>query len=730
MKKGKQEDQPVPDHLRCTRTDGRQWRCKRRVLENKRLCEVHFQRGQKRRLRSKENLPLPVPENLRCCTTDGDQWRCKRRVLDNEKQCEVHFHRTRRKQEKLAKLYAESHSIDQEVKVCEPQNLVFRQCQDKQSKFSSHGVSFENNEECGVENLEKIESHNEEKGCEVENLIVRECEAKRTKFLREDTSSDENVVECEIQNVEKNEFEAGIQSIDEDDVVCEVENVIDRQCRFKRTKLLGENASSDGNDVILVDEEENKKELKLQNPVLRKHRFERSKFSRENADFQENVDDETHKFRSKRLNFSPRNKHFVENGVVSINEEPVLENLRCGKTDGRKWRCSRRVMENKKLCEFHYMRSRQYQYKPIKFLLEKSRGFKGKVKKPVVVEEEEENLLGKSRGFKGKVKTPVVVEEEDENLPENLRCCRTDGRKWRCNRRVMKDKKLCQIHYLQGRHRQYKEKVPEELKIQRRSKGSKVESIEMKIRSVDVKGREAGELMLKSIMMKKKKKKKKKKRAMEVLEGLIRALKEMKLRKDDLQLELIRIFLRRQVERCKQRDLEKPNEGELIRDLPYGLMTISSPTSPFLTGIDSFCNVKLGIDSSCFTRRCFRSKNIEPLPIGSLKVVPYARGLVNLRMQCRTFCHRCQRSNLQSLIKCSSCQKEFFCLECINEWYCNMQEEVEKECPVCCETCVHALQSDASICNQVFQDCWSDELASELSIPLFNLCGYPSPEAR
>ncbi|XP_073264793.1 lysine-specific demethylase JMJ28 [Populus alba] len=55
-----------------------------------------------------------------------------------------------------------------------------------------------------------------------------------------------------------------------------------------------------------------------------------------------------------------------------------------------------------------------------------------------------------------------------EPLPDNLRCKRTDGRQWRCNRRVMDDKKLCEIHHLQGRHRQYRRKVPETLKLQRK----------------------------------------------------------------------------------------------------------------------------------------------------------------------------------------------------------------------------------------------------------------------
>ena len=54
-------------------------------------------------------------------------------------------------------------------------------------------------------------------------------------------------------------------------------------------------------------------------------------------------------------------------------------------------------------------------------------------------------------------------------LPDKLRCTRTDGRRWRCKRRVMENMKLCEIHYLQGRHRQYRENVPEDLKIQRKT---------------------------------------------------------------------------------------------------------------------------------------------------------------------------------------------------------------------------------------------------------------------
>ncbi|OMO65023.1 hypothetical protein COLO4_31627 [Corchorus olitorius] len=62
-----------------------------------------------------------------------------------------------------------------------------------------------------------------------------------------------------------------------------------------------------------------------------------------------------------------------------------------------------------------------------------------------------------------------MEEEEGGALPDHLRCKRTDGRQWRCKRRVMEDKKLCEIHHIQGRHRQRKQKVPESLKMQRKN---------------------------------------------------------------------------------------------------------------------------------------------------------------------------------------------------------------------------------------------------------------------
>lgn len=42
------EEQPLPDDLRCKRTDGRDWRCKKRIVEGKSFCENHLYRGQKK----------------------------------------------------------------------------------------------------------------------------------------------------------------------------------------------------------------------------------------------------------------------------------------------------------------------------------------------------------------------------------------------------------------------------------------------------------------------------------------------------------------------------------------------------------------------------------------------------------------------------------------------------------------------------------------------------------
>ncbi|PSS24699.1 Lysine-specific demethylase [Actinidia chinensis var. chinensis] len=269
--------------------------------------------------------------------------------------------------------------------------------------------------------------------------------------------------------------------------------------------------------------------------------------------------------------------------------------------------------------------------------------------------------------------------DEEEALPDHLRCKRTDGRQWRCSRRVMEGKKLCEVHHLQGRHRQHKEKVPDSLKLQRKKPRSQIQESEPQIRAR--KREKEGESQ--EIRARKREK-------VGVSEALDEALRKMKLKRGDLQLELIRVFLERQVEKKKEKELRKRSEREteVMKELPYGVMEISPALSQQnLSNAGALCNVKVGFDSSCVPRRCFRSKNIEPIPISTMQILPFERNVAKLKKAKRKKCHWCRRSSYRTLIKCSTCKKEYFCTDCILERPYLIQEQVKMACPVCCRIC-------------------------------------------
>lgn len=142
----------------------------------------------------------------------------------------------------------------------------------------------------------------------------------------------------------------------------------------------------------------------------------------------------------------------------------------------------------------------------------------------------------------------------------------------------MENVKFCEIHYLQGRLRQNREKVPDSLKLQRNMK---------------------------------KKKKRKKLMKNDVVE-IIRAKKKKKRNQKqcDVQLDLIRMVLQREVEKKKKnkKDVDEESElhyseGELRKELPNGVMEIAPPVS---TSYD------VGFHSNgTVTPRYFRSKNVD-----------------------------------------------------------------------------------------------------------------------
>ncbi|XP_014517818.1 lysine-specific demethylase JMJ25 isoform X3 [Vigna radiata var. radiata] len=234
----------------------------------------------------------------------------------------------------------------------------------------------------------------------------------------------------------------------------------------------------------------------------------------------------------------------------------------------------------------------------------------------------------------GKKSTP---EEEGKAVPEHLRCNRSDGRQWRCRRRVMENLKLCEIHYLQGQHLQHKEKVPESLKLQRKSQNDAVET--------HIGAKRKGNSR----------------------EAFVN-------RKN--QLELIRMVLQREVEKKKKKEsqlnlplnLNLHSNHDLRRELPNGVMAIASASTPNVAS----------------SSRYFRSKNVERGSGGKLQVVQCER---NLKKGRRKKCHWCQRSDSCSLIRCSNCQREFFCMDCIKQRYFDTQNEVKMACPVCRGTC-------------------------------------------
>lgn len=307
-----------------------------------------------------------------------------------------------------------------------------------------------------------------------------------------------------------------------------------------------------------------------------------------------------------------------------------------------------------------------------------------------------------------------MEEEEGTVAAEQLRCNRTDGRDWRCNRPVREGSKLCEVHYIQARRRQRKEVVPDSLKLQRRkrrkNKGLGVADLiiekSRKIRAKNVEGVPKLVKLRKPV---------KRKRVIGESEALDEAVRKMKLKKGDPQLELIRMVLKRETEKRKKKetDFEERNssdsEGELMKQLPNGVMAISS--SPNLNNAGScsgsgsssgLCvNVKIGEaedDTATVTRRRFRSKNIEPLPFGTLKVVPYKKNLPSSKRR-RKRCHRCTKGGAQSLIDCSNCG-QLFCVDCVKEKYFLTQEEVKQACPVCrgncgCKACAMSQHNDS-----------------------------------
>ncbi|CAH8345638.1 unnamed protein product [Eruca vesicaria subsp. sativa] len=260
---------------------------------------------------------------------------------------------------------------------------------------------------------------------------------------------------------------------------------------------------------------------------------------------------------------------------------------------------------------------------------------------------------------------------ENEAIPDEFRCNRSDGKQWRCKRRALEGKRLCETHTSQLTQKRNREKASASTtKVVRSRKGDEAAS------SSEIRDSEFG------------KSKKRKKR-------------EEEDEARDLRLDLIRMALKREAEKNKKKKTltmkkkkeekkKKKSKGfggfvgeELTKVLPNGIMAISPP-SPTTSDVSSSpCDVKVGQEDISMIRRRFRSKNVEALTFGKMQVVPFKGRVVNAKKRC----HWCGTRGSEDLISCLSCERQFFCVDCIEKRNKGSKEEVEKKCPVCCGSC-------------------------------------------
>lgn len=171
-------------------------------------------------------------------------------------------------------------------------------------------------------------------------------------------------------------------------------------------------------------------------------------------------------------------------------------------------------------------------------------------------------------------------------------------------------------------------------------------------------------------------------------EALDETLRKMKLKKGDIQLELIREYLIRKVGKKKEKELKESESGvkNIIKEFPNGRMEIPPSETPQEFDNVGPYNVKLGVNCKTIERRNFRSKNVEPIPVCTMQILPNVKEAVKFKKGKRRKCHWCRKSSYRILVKCKGCQKESFCEDCIEERS-FVKEEVRIACPVCRGTC-------------------------------------------
>ncbi|KAJ8545087.1 hypothetical protein K7X08_017670 [Anisodus acutangulus] len=73
-----------------------------------------------------------------------------------------------------------------------------------------------------------------------------------------------------------------------------------------------------------------------------------------------------------------------------------------------------------------------------------------------------------------------------------------------------------------------------------------------------------------------------------------------------------------------------------------------------------------------------------------------SRSRIDRSTKMKVNCHQCRRSDRRIVVPCRKCKEKFYCIQCIREWYPELEEEeVSEVCPYCrgkcnCNLCLHS----------------------------------------
>ncbi|CAN6206336.1 unnamed protein product [Urochloa humidicola] len=297
---------------------------------------------------------------------------------------------------------------------------------------------------------------------------------------------------------------------------------------------------------------------------------------------------------------------------------PPPDHLRCGRRDGKKWRCSARALPTVSFCKYHYTKANKGKIKKVpadgEVLAVALQRLKNKSINPPVATISVRKTRS-SEGAKIDFHRQRQSECGDSPLPppDHLRCGRSDGKKWRCSRRALPTVSFCEYHYAKA---EMGKKLP--------------------------------------------------------ADGEVLAVVRQRLKNNRKGGKNINPTVSPQV----------TTSDREIRDLLNGQATIS-PSSSGPAAMPSPVTMKVGVEIPAPIQRCYRSNNAEPLPVGPVK----GARVMSMTKEVPRTCHNCGLTKAVGITNCKNCENNF-CSSCINKWYSGISwKDIKTCCPVCRGLC-------------------------------------------